>query len=58
MGPIWGYLGAKEADFSWLGIAGPLTGLIVQPIIGVMSDRTGSKWGRRTPYFLIGALMC
>ena len=58
MGPIWGYLGAKEADFSWLGIAGPLTGLIVQPIIGVMSDRTGGRWGRRTPYFLIGALMC
>jgi maltose/moltooligosaccharide transporter len=58
MSPIWGYLGAHESDFSWLGIAGPLTGLIVQPIIGVMSDRTGSKWGRRTPYFLIGALMC
>ena len=58
MGPIWGYLGAKEADFSWLGIAGPLTGLIVQPIIGVMSDRTGGRWGRRTPYFLIGAMMC
>lgn len=58
MSPIWGYLGAKEADFSWLGIAGPLTGLIVQPIIGVMSDRTGGKWGRRTPYFLIGAMMC
>ena len=58
MGPIWGYLGAKEANFSWLGIAGPLTGLIVQPIIGVMSDRTGGRWGRRTPYFLIGALMC
>ncbi|MFM5884069.1 MAG: MFS transporter [Novosphingobium sp.] len=58
MGPIWGYLGAKEADFSWLGIAGPLTGLLVQPIIGVMSDRTGGRWGRRTPYFLIGALMC
>jgi maltose/moltooligosaccharide transporter len=58
MSPIWGYLGAKEADFTWLGIAGPLSGLIVQPIIGVMSDRTGGKWGRRTPYFLIGALMC
>ena len=58
MGPIWGYLGAKEADFPWLGIAGPLTGLIVQPIIGVMSDRTGHRWGRRTPYFLIGAVMC
>jgi maltose/moltooligosaccharide transporter len=58
MSPIWGYLGAHEADFSWLGIAGPLTGLLVQPIVGVMSDRTASKWGRRTPYFLIGALMC
>ena len=58
MGPIWGYLGAREADFSWLGIAGPLTGLIVQPIVGVMSDRNGHPWGRRTPYFLIGAVMC
>jgi maltose/moltooligosaccharide transporter len=58
MSPIWGYLGAKESDFSWLGIAGPITGLLVQPIIGVMSDRTGGKWGRRTPYFLIGAVMC
>jgi maltose/moltooligosaccharide transporter len=58
MTPIWAYLGADEANFPWLGIAGPLTGLIVQPIIGVMSDRTLSKWGRRTPYFLIGALMC
>jgi maltose/moltooligosaccharide transporter len=58
MSPIWGYLGADEANFPWLGIAGPLTGLIVQPIIGVMSDRTLSRWGRRTPYFLIGALMC
>ena len=58
MSPIWGYLGAHEADFSWLGIAGPLTGLLVQPIVGVMSDRTASKWGRRTPYFLVGALMC
>jgi maltose/moltooligosaccharide transporter len=58
MTPIWAYLGADESSFPWLGIAGPLTGLIVQPIIGVMSDRTLSKWGRRTPYFLIGALMC
>jgi maltose/moltooligosaccharide transporter len=58
MTPIWAYLGADEASFPWLGIAGPLTGLIVQPIIGVMSDRTLSKWGRRTPYFLIGAIMC
>jgi maltose/moltooligosaccharide transporter len=58
MTPIWAYLRADEADFPWLGIAGPLTGLIVQPIIGVMSDRTLSRFGRRTPYFLIGAVMC
>jgi maltose/moltooligosaccharide transporter len=58
MSPIWGYLGAEEKNFAWLGIAGPLTGLIVQPIIGSMSDRTNSRWGRRTPYFLIGAIMC
>ena len=47
-----------EADLAWLGIAGPLTGLIIQPIIGSMSDRTLSRWGRRTPYFLIGAIIC
>ena len=58
MTPIWAYLGADEGSFPWLGIAGPLTGLLVQPIIGVMSDRTLSRWGRRTPYFLIGAVMC
>jgi maltose/moltooligosaccharide transporter len=58
MSPIWGYLGAHEKDFAWLGIAGPLTGFILQPIIGVMSDRTGGRWGRRTPYFLIGAVLC
>jgi maltose/moltooligosaccharide transporter len=58
MSPIWGYLGAEEANFAWLGIAGPLTGLIVQPIIGSMSDRTSSRLGRRTPYFLAGAIMC
>ena len=39
MSPIWGYLGAEEKSFAWLGIAGPLTGLIVQPIIGTLSDR-------------------
>jgi maltose/moltooligosaccharide transporter len=58
MGPIWGYLGASESQFPYLGIAGPLSGLLVQPIVGVLSDRTAGKYGRRTPYFLIGALMC
>ena len=41
-----------------LWLAGPMTGLLVQPIIGAMSDRTQSRWGRRTPYFLIGAIIC
>jgi maltose/moltooligosaccharide transporter len=58
MSPIWGYLGAEEKNFAWLGIAGPLTGFLLQPIIGSMSDRTSSRWGRRTPYFLIGAVLC
>jgi maltose/moltooligosaccharide transporter len=58
MAPIYSYLGAEEASLPILQLAGPITGLIVQPIIGAMSDRTNSKWGRRTPYFVIGAIMC
>ncbi len=58
MGPIYSYLGANEAQLPLLSLAGPITGLIVQPIIGALSDRTESKWGRRTPYFLIGAVLC
>ena len=58
MSPIYKYLGADEASLPYLWLAGPVTGLIVQPIIGAMSDRTVSRWGRRTPYFLIGALIC
>jgi maltose/moltooligosaccharide transporter len=58
MSPIYGYLGADEASLPYLWLAGPMTGLIVQPIIGAMSDKTTSKLGRRTPYFLIGALLC
>ena len=56
--PIFLYLGAPEDMLPILNIAGPVTGLIVQPIIGAMSDKTWSKrWGRRKPYFLIGALL-
>jgi len=58
MAPIYSYLGAEEAALPILQLAGPVTGLIVQPIIGAMSDRTNSRWGRRTPYFIIGALLC
>ncbi|MEM1189374.1 MAG: MFS transporter [Pseudomonadota bacterium] len=58
MSPIYSYLGADEAVLPILGLAGPITGLLVQPIVGAMSDRTNSRWGRRTPYFIAGALMC
>lgn len=58
MSPIYKYLGADEASLPLLWLAGPMTGLLVQPIIGAMSDRTISKWGRRTPYFMIGAILC
>ncbi|MDA9285462.1 MFS transporter [Pseudomonadales bacterium] len=58
MGPIYSYLGAEESQLPILLLAGPLTGLLVQPIVGAMSDRTLSRWGRRTPYFVAGAIMC
>lgn len=58
MAPIYSYLGADEASLPILQLAGPITGLVVQPIIGAMSDRTNSKWGRRTPYFIVGAILC
>ena len=58
MSPIYQYLGADESKLPLLWLAGPMTGLLVQPIIGAMSDRTTSRWGRRTPYFLIGAILC
>ncbi|MBN8484195.1 MAG: MFS transporter [Sphingomonadales bacterium] len=58
MGPIYGFLGADEATMPLLWLAGPMTGLLVQPIVGAMSDRTNSRFGRRTPYFLIGAVIC
>ncbi|QGZ41321.1 maltose/moltooligosaccharide transporter [Pseudoduganella flava] len=58
MSPIYKYLGADEATLPLLWLAGPVTGLLVQPLVGAMSDRTVTRWGRRTPYFLIGALLC
>tara|TARA_R110000787_G_scaffold263775_8_gene369661 strand:+ start:2828 stop:4204 length:1377 start_codon:yes stop_codon:yes gene_type:complete len=57
MSRIFQTLGAEIDDIPILWIAAPLTGLLVQPIIGYMSDRTWSpRWGRRRPYFLIGAI--
>lgn len=58
MGPIYSYLGANEATLPLLSLAGPITGLLVQPVVGAMSDRCTSRYGRRTPFFLIGAVLC
>ena len=58
MSRIFQTLGASQDDIPMLWIAAPLTGLIVQPIIGHLSDRTWHpRWGRRRPYFLIGAVL-
>jgi maltose/moltooligosaccharide transporter len=50
-------LGAKIDDIPILWIAAPLTGLIVQPLVGYLSDRTWTRLGRRRPYLLVGALL-
>src|SRR5205809_5582995 len=57
MSAIYTYLGADPDRIPILWLAGPMTGLIVQPIIGSMSDRTWNRLGRRRPYFLIGAIL-
>lgn len=51
-------LGADVHELSWFWLVAPITGLIVQPIIGHMGDNTWSPLGRRKPYFLIGAILC
>lgn len=57
--PIYDMLGASAHEIPILNIAGPVTGLLIQPIIGAMSDKTWTpRWGRRKPYFFIGALIC
>lgn len=58
MSRIFQNLGATEQEIPMLWIAAPLTGLIIQPIIGYLSDNTWSvRWGRRRPFFLIGAIL-
>ena len=57
--PIYDMLGAQPHEIPLLNLAGPVTGLIVQPVIGALSDKTWSpRFGRRKPYFFIGALLC
>ncbi len=50
-------LGARVEDIPILWIAAPITGLIIQPIIGHLSDNTWNRFGRRRPYFMVGALL-
>ncbi|MFY0605820.1 MAG: MFS transporter [Cyclobacteriaceae bacterium] len=58
MSAIYSYLGADAENLAILWLAGPITGLVVQPIIGAISDGTWSpKFGRRKPFFLIGAIL-
>ena len=57
MSAIYQYLGASESAIPLLWLAAPVTGLIVQPIIGHYSDRTWTRLGRRRPYFLGGAIL-
>lgn len=57
--PIFTFLNANPEELPILNIAGPITGLFIQPLIGAMSDRTWSpRWGRRKPYFIVGAIGC
>jgi maltose/moltooligosaccharide transporter len=57
--PIYMLLGANPDELPLLNLAGPMTGLLVQPLIGALSDRTWHpRLGRRKPYFLIGAILC
>lgn len=57
--PLYSFLHAKPEDLPLLNLAGPITGLLLQPIIGALSDKTWHpRWGRRKPFFLIGAVAC
>jgi maltose/moltooligosaccharide transporter len=57
MSSIYQMLGASEHELPLLWLAAPVTGLVIQPIIGYMSDRTWNRLGRRRPYFLVGAIL-
>ncbi len=57
MSAIYEYLGARPDQLPFLWLAAPLTGLLVQPIIGLWSDNTWGPLGRRRPFFLAGAIL-
>lgn len=57
MSRIFQTLGAEMDEIAILWIAAPVTGLVVQPIVGYLSDRTWNRLGRRRPFFLVGAVL-
>lgn len=57
MSAIYKYLGAADNQIAWLWIAAPLTGLLIQPVVGQMSDRCWTGLGRRRPFILVGAIL-
>jgi maltose/moltooligosaccharide transporter len=57
--PIYDFLGATPDQLPLLNLAGPVTGLLIQPLIGTLSDKTWHpRFGRRKPYFFVGAMFC
>ena len=56
-GPVTEDLGASPFIFGLIWLAGPVTGMVVQPIIGALSDKTHTKFGRRRPYLMLGAIL-
>ncbi len=57
LSPIFRYLEADESKLPILWLAGPVTGLLIQPLIGAISDGTWTRFGRRKPFFVVGALV-
>lgn len=57
MSAIYSYLGARPSQIALLWLAAPVTGVLIQPLIGQASDRTWTRLGRRRPYILVGAIL-
>src|ERR1700712_5005441 len=57
--PIYDFLGASPDQIPILNLAGPMPVLLIHPLMGALSEKTcPPRWGRRKPYFFIGALFC